>query len=484
LWRDGSRRSLRYAVMGKATLSRPLPILLLFLGGVEAAALILLASWPGTAMPWPGTAFFVVAFGAYAAASFRSSDASTHPSPAVVWGVAVLLRLALLPVAPELSDDVFRYLWDGHVQLQGINPYRYAPADPALTGIRTPWHDLINNPEISTIYAPAAQFAFLIIALAGGGILQAKLLWIGLDLLTSWVLFRVAKKTGRNAMRVLVLYLWCPLLVVETAWSAHLEPLGLLALALAVLLALQERPTRTGIATAAAALTKFAPVAALPPLLRRQGPRRGLRFGMAFVVTVLLAYLPYLDAGPRLWSGLFTYVRDWRFMVGPFAVLETVFPGRWPPRLAAGVIVGGVVTWATWRRFSVERSLFWILGAGLLLSPTIHPWYLLWILPFAALRSSGPWILLSGLVFLGYWGLGTFQETGVWPQPGWLRLLVWGPPVAWITLQGAGGIVDRLRRPAGSEQAADSGEPPAPAKHLGDREAGPAERQVPGTKEE
>ncbi|MFW5904870.1 MAG: hypothetical protein ACOCUZ_01505, partial [bacterium] len=185
-------------------------------------------------MPWPGTAFFFTAFAAYGVATFRSGgfggtggirtrgDSTesgfaaaehlpTRRALAVVWGVAVLLRLGLLPVAPELSDDVFRYLWDGHVQLQGVNPYRYAPSDPALTDIRTPWHSRINHPDISTIYPPVAQMAFFVIALLGGGILQAKLLWVGLDLLTGWVLFQVARRTGRRVVPVLVLYLWCPL---------------------------------------------------------------------------------------------------------------------------------------------------------------------------------------------------------------------------------------------------------------------------------
>lgn len=457
---------------------------LLVLAVVEASALGVLAWWPGPAMPVPGIPLFMGAFAAYALAAFLTDHpaARTPPGPrtpsgsvpvlTAVWVGAVLLRLVLLPAAPELSDDVFRYLWDGHVQLQGVNPYRYAPADPALAEIRTSWHDRINHPEISTIYPPVAQMAFLVIALLGGGILQAKLLWVGLDLTAGWILSRVARKTGRPPVRVLVLYLWSPLLVVETAWSAHLEPLGLVALAALVALAggtvgperarpdelgkggdgpesrTDPLPGRSGLAAAAAALTKFAPAAALPPLLRRLG----LRFGVAFVAASVVAYLPYLDAGTGLWEGLFTYVRDWRFMVGPFSILESALPGRWPPRLAAAAIVSGTVAWTTWRRFSAERSLFWILGAGLLLSPTVHPWYVLWILPFAALRGSGPWILLSGLVFLGYWGLGAFQDTGAWPQPVWLRLLVWIPPLAWLAIRGLGAAVaDHAREPLEGE---------------------------------
>ena len=95
--------------------------------------------------------------------------------------------------------------------------------------------------------------------------------------------------------------------------------------------------------------------------------------------------------------------------------------------MAAGLIVLAVIGWTTWRSYDAERALFWILGAGLLLSPTVHPWYVLWALPFAALRGNRGWILLSGLVFLGYWGLETYHTQGVWPQPVWARVLIWAP---------------------------------------------------------
>jgi hypothetical protein len=49
---------------------------------------------------------------------------------------AVLFRVGLLFSAPYLSDDIYRYVWDGKVQAAGVNPYRYIPADPALSHLR------------------------------------------------------------------------------------------------------------------------------------------------------------------------------------------------------------------------------------------------------------------------------------------------------------------------------------------------------------
>lgn len=404
---------------------------LLVLGGIELALLGLLGWWPGLVVPLPGFVLFGAAFVVYLLAWTNRPVRGQVQDDRIIWGVAILCRLVLLPLTPDLSDDFYRYLWDGHVQLQGINPYLYPPSDSALEAIRTTWHSLINHPEVSTIYPPLTQAAFFVVATLGGSVLVLKLFWVLLDLATAFVLAKVAKALGRDHRAVLLLYLWSPLLIVETAWNGHLEPLGLLPLALVLLLDAGHSPKArsagvgiwVGITLGLSALAKIAPAAALPPLVRRWR----LHLALAFVSIVVAFYLPFVQAGDSLWSGLSTYSEIWRFNDGPYWVLDQVFSAERQPRIAAGVIVLGVIAWATYRSMDAERALFWILGAGLMLSPTVHPWYVLWILPFVALRQNVPWLLLSGLVFLAYFGLAPYRNTGVWPHPLWLRLVIWGP---------------------------------------------------------
>lgn len=282
-----------------------------------------------------------------------------------------------------------------------------------------------------TIYPPLAQLAFLAIALVGGAILQAKLLWLGLDLGTAWLLGRVASITGRSRRLTQLLYLWSPLLVVEVAWSGHMEPLGLFAMVLVILLA--RTPISAGAALALAALTKFAPAAVVPTLTRRLG----WRFLVGFAATAGLLYAPYAMAGRSLFAGFATYAEHWWFMKGPFSLLEAALPWAMAPWYAAGALVLVVIAWTMWQRYPPERALFWVLGAGMILTPTLHPWYALWMLPIAALRASRTWILLTGLSFLGYFGLGSYEDTGVWSQPVLVRLLLWVPFLILLAIDAA-----------------------------------------------
>ncbi len=378
--------------------------------------------------PLPGLAVFGAAFVAYALAgwlmSARGVEApGTLAHTAIIWSVAVALRLALLPLTPELSDDVYRYLWDGHVQLAGVNPYLHPPAAPEVEAIRTAWHRLVNNPDVPTIYPPLAQIAFVLIGLLGSSILTAKIAWVACDLATAAVLAGVARDTGRDPRPVLLLYLWAPLLVVEVAWSGHLEPLGLLAMALALRWASASRPQAAGMALGLATLTKFAPAAALPALVRRHG----WRSLVAFSLTVGALYLPYSAAGGALFTGLRTYGEHWWFMKGPFVVLESMAGDPDTARRLAALLVVAVVAWTVICAFDLERALLWTLGAGMILTPTLHPWYVLWMLPMAALRGSRAWLLLGGLAFIGYFGLTGYQETGEWAQPALARAALWVP---------------------------------------------------------
>jgi hypothetical protein len=80
----------------------------------------------------------------------------------IVLGLGALMRLGLLFETPRLSDDIYRYLWDGRVQAAGINPYRYIPADPHLAFLRDDAiYPHINRRDYApTTYPPGAQMFF------------------------------------------------------------------------------------------------------------------------------------------------------------------------------------------------------------------------------------------------------------------------------------------------------------------------------------
>lgn len=397
-------------------------------GLVEIALLAAAGWWPGHAPAWLVLTLALLAFGAYGFAALHIKDALGGGF--LIWGVAILLRLVLIPLAPEMSGDVYRYLWDGHIQLNGMNPLRYTPADPALAGLRTSWFGLLPSTDTLSPYPPAAQMAFLVLSMAGGAILQAKLLWLGFDLATAWILGRIAAFTGRSRRLTQLLYLWSPLLVIEVAWNAQMVPMALFALALVVLLA--RAPVSAGVAAAVSALVAPLPVVAALPLTARLGAR----FLIGLVATAAVFTLPYASAGLGLFDGVLTYIHTATSMNGAFALLESVGPGHHLARWLAVVLLAAVAIATAAKRVRPERALLWTLGAALILTPVFRPHYALWILPLAALRVSVPWLVFTCLALLPYAGLDVFRGTGAWPEFVWVRLLLWIPVAALLVVEG------------------------------------------------
>ena len=421
------------------SISQRLTTILFALGIVQASLIGSFAWFTNISFPLPRLLFIGAAVIVYMAAGIlatRHECWEENNAIRLIWGIGLAMRVMVIPLTPELSDDVYRYLWDGHVQYSGVNPYLYAPADPALESIRTLWHEKINHPDIPTLYPPLTQLLFLTTWIIGGTIWVAKLLWVAFDILTGSVIVRIARSLERPVLPILVWYFWSPLLIVEVAWNGHFDIIGVFWLTLLLWVAVSRKATGRGgwlgALLAAATMTKLAPAVLFPPFWHRYGK---VLAGYFLVVCALLS-LPYASAGIEpLTKGLWIYLKDWIANPGAFLVIKGICGNSMVARMISGIIVVLVMLFTMIRRQDPEHMMLIILGAGILFSPTVHPWYVIWLLPFAALTGHPGFLALSGLIFLGYWGLGEYQRSGDWPQPTWVLLTIWLPVWALLAIQ-------------------------------------------------
>ncbi len=338
-------------------------------------------------------------------------------------GFALLFRLALLPSPLVLSSDLYRYIWDGRVQTAGINPYLYPPSAPELAFLRDEEiSPFINRPHAPTIYPPGAQILFAVTyTLFPDSITGVKAVMILFDLATILLVLRLLKRTGVNAEGVLV-YAWSPLVIFELAGSGHAEALMLPFLLLALLARIEGRPLLAGAALGIATLIKLYPAVVFPALSKR----RDRLFPFAFGATILLGYLPYLSgAGGKVVGFLPDYFGPAEdFNVGLRSLLTgALAPFTGSPRLIAMLLLTTLLIAVAISLGRHEKSVLWrgylITSAYLLLLPTsLHPWYLIWLLPFLCLYPSWGWVYFSGAISLSY--LKYVQEPQVLPLWIWL----------------------------------------------------------------
>ena len=346
------------------------------------------------------------------------------PRRVVVIGLALCAawHIAFLRVPSGADDDIHRYVWDGHLQRLGYNPYIVIPSDPAAKGLHTPETRNLNNSDLPSPYPAGAQLFFRAVTSIHESTFALRVAFVICDLAIVLVLLDVLRCRGHGAHLVLA-YAWNPLLAVEVAGSGHIDIVG--ALLLLVSVAALGRRWR---ATAAVALglsiaVKFLPIVLLPLYWNRVRIRDA---ALAAAVFGLL-YLPFIHHGYLPVGSLGRYVQSWRFNGPVFAALDRVAP----PQLLAGLAVLAGVATATWlRRASPERSpevFAWPMAVSLLCAPAVFPWYLLWLLPFLMSTSTLPIIIWTVSVIPVYinWHLRTLGHP--WgPLPGWVMPLEYG----------------------------------------------------------
>jgi len=230
----------------------------------------------------------------------------------IVLAVAVGMRLIVLLADPFLSTDVYRYVWDGRVQVAGINPYQYIPADPALQSLRdAAIYPHINRAEVArTPYPPAAQLVFQAVARVSPTVIAMKLAMVAFEALACWAMLRVLALARLPGTRVLI-YAWNPGAVWSFAGNGHVDAIAIGVLAVALLLRARRRDTWVGVALGVAVLVKFLPAAMAPALWRPRGERwAAWRAPLAAIAVMVALYLLYIDVGRDVLGSLIFYFHD------------------------------------------------------------------------------------------------------------------------------------------------------------------------------
>jgi hypothetical protein len=364
---------------------------------------------------------YAIAWGLYLSPFLAARDDDWVGSPWLLLAWALLARLVLVPTTPWLSDDLYRYLLDGRVLASGVNPFAHPPADPAIQAIAPELAAKVNHPEVPTIYPPLAQAMGWLAAQLQLGVLGWRLLMTGIDLL---VMGAVALLFGRGARgwRAAAVYGLCPLAIWETGANGHLEALAALPLVLGVFWMQRGHPLRAGVAFGAAALAKYYALLLLPLWLAHRGFKR---MAATTVAVTLLALVPFTLGGVDIFEGLRTYLAHWSFNSPLYSVLANLGIPEDVLRVLPFVVIliGGTV--AGLRNEDVVRSIPMLLFAFLVIGPTLHPWYALWLLPWLGDRPHpGHWSFVGAMggAYAVWWSVAT---TGEWTLPTGVPEVLW-----------------------------------------------------------
>ena len=370
----------------------------------------------------------LIAGAAWACLPFQiRRNGQMRPALWAIIGIGLFMRGAMFFSTPVLEDDSYRYLWDGAVTANGIDPYKYAPAEFApstpfgeleretrdpdferlqlLADANEDVHSRINFPFVSTIYPPVAQAAF---ALAHWidpfGLTGWRFVLLLIDLITLGLLLKVLNAFQRPAVWV-SLYWWNPIVLLQGFGAGHMDLLVLPFLLLTLLLAKSERTGLAAMALAGGVAVKIWPALLFPFLVRHllRQPVKAALYAALFGGAVLILLWPQLVHVLTPEAGLNAYASDWRTHAFVFSLLEDiVFAPLEAPGQAARFSVAVLMILLTcglalrYGEKTERLPILWaiIVSALIFLSPTGYPWYFIWLAPLL------PFLPHSGLIAL------------------------------------------------------------------------------------
>ena len=346
--------------------------------------------------------------------------------------LALAAGVGFVGVAPLLSDDVYRILWEGRVVAEGFSPYVVSPDSVLLAHLRDDAWTRINHRHLTTIYPPLAQTLSAVAHVLGGKVWSVQLVGLVLLVLCTWAVAVVAPVNRTRAAVALALN---PLVVVESVHSAHLDLLVGLLLCLLCLAVANKQWLRACALVGAVAAAKLIGWVFIPLLRDRR---------WAMVVAVVLctaAVVPLVGH-----SGPTEYALTWRGNESLYAIMEagcawivealfardgrvelaslTLMPRQIAAPMVRFVVAGavfGIVATMTRKRYSTIQTVKIAVVAVLLLSPQVHPWYLLWLIPVDLCAGGIVGLAWSAAVLTAYLPIEGWLAFRVWDESIWVR---------------------------------------------------------------
>jgi alpha-1,6-mannosyltransferase len=364
----------------------------------------------------------------------------------VLVGIGIVYRFALIIAFPNLSQDFYRFIWDGRLILEGINPYLYSPMEIMESGV--PKIAINQGAEIYSgltelnaghfsNYPPINQLFFFISAVFGGNSILGSIVVMRLSIILADIgILYVGKKLLEHfklPIQNIFWYFLNPFIIIELTANLHFEGVMLFFVLSSLYLLFKGKWMWAAILMGISVSVKLIPLLFLPLLLqwfiRIENPLKGLsavlKFYLVVLSTVILTFLPFFSSEfiSNFGSTILLWFQEFEFNASIYYIIRWIGFKTigWNLIATVGKILPAVIILFTlnvafFRRNKSEKQLITamllVISFYLLLSTTIHPWYIATPLLLSIFTKYRFPIVWSCMVMLSYsaYGVEGFNE--------------------------------------------------------------------------
>lgn len=311
--------------------------------------------------------------------SNNASEIGKLKVPLLIIAFGIIFRLTLLPTSYTTSDDIHRYLWEGKVLVSGYNPFTTPPNDTSLIHLRDANYEKVTFKNMPAIYPPLTQIVFAVnYLIAGNSIVFLKVIYLIFEFITLIFLLKLLLLKGRDS-KLILLYAWLPLPIMEYFVNAHLDPIGITFLVVFLYYFEKNKINLSSIMLALAFLTKLLALLILPLIIKKLGIKKALIFYIVFTITCLIFYAPFISGNLDVFAGLFRYLNHWEFNGSVYNLFKIILSGGDIARTICGILLSLSVLIISFRYKNFANGVFAVFLTIIIFSTTLYPWYLGWI---------------------------------------------------------------------------------------------------------
>ena len=339
--------------------------------------------------------------------------------------LAVLFRLLFLLAIPNLSQDFYRFVWDGRLILEGLNPYLHTPNELMESSIGL-------FPQMNTLYEgmgalsakhysnypPVHQMPFIIAAFISkhsilGSIVVLRLILISADLGILVFGKKLLKKLNKPT-RTMYWFILNPLVIIELTGNLHFEGLMLCFFIISLYFIHSKKWHIAAVVMALSIAVKLVPVLSLPLFLNKLGWKKSVLFYSVTAAVFIILFIPFFSFGLLenfsatigLWFSNFEFNASvYYFLKGTLENINGVSVIN-----SMGIIVACVVTLQTSclllkkkkETSQIILTILWILSGYYFISTTVHPWYIISLLLLSVFTNYKFVLVWSYTLILSY----------------------------------------------------------------------------------
>jgi len=364
---------------------------------------------------------FTIAFGAYSYLIYKPSYRASNLQ--LLIGLGILIRFILVFTLPNLSDDFYRFIWDGRLLNHGINPFLELPSYYINNGLHSDFLTLdiyqqLNSQNYFTVYPPVLQAVFWLATWLFsnsilGSVIIMKLVLLACEIGSILLIIRLLAHFKMPKYQVLF-YALNPVVMLELVGSIHFEAMMIFCILLAIWLLVKGYWATSAIAMGVAVVSKLLPLMFLPFLIKRL-KWKSIRYYIVVGITVILLFLPLLNPvfianisesiglyfQSFEYNGSIYYVLRWLgFQTAGYNIISYLSPWL---SLSVALLIFIIALKVKESGFKyLPQNILFALTIFYLLSTTVHPWYITSMVAFASLTRFRYPIIWSGLIFFTY----------------------------------------------------------------------------------